>query len=109
MMAHYLVQASYNRQAMADLVRIPEDRSVPVRAVVENLGGSLEAYYYAFGDYDVVAIIELPDNVSMAALSMAVGAGGALVTFRTTVLLTMDEAVNAMRRAGTVGYRPPGG
>jgi uncharacterized protein with GYD domain len=107
-MAHYLIQASYNRQAIADLVRIPEDRSAPIKAMVENLGGKLEAFYFAFGDYDVVAIAELPDNVTMAAVSMAVGAGGAIRDFKTTVLLPMNEALDAMRKAGTIGYRPPG-
>jgi uncharacterized protein with GYD domain len=108
-MAHYLVQASYNRQGITDLMRIPEDRSAPVRAMVENLGGKIEAFYYAFGDYDVVVIVELPDNVTMAAVSMAVGAGGAVESFKTTVLLSMNEAVEAMRKAGTIGYQPPGG
>jgi uncharacterized protein with GYD domain len=107
-MAHYLVQVSYNQQAIADLVRIPEDRSAPIRAIIENLGGKLEAFYFAFGDYDVVTIVELPDNVTMAAVSMAVGAGGAIRDFKTTVLLPMNEGLDAMRKAGTIGYRPPG-
>ena len=56
---------------------------------------------------DVVVIAEMPDNVSMAALSMAVSAAGAISEFKTTVLLSMEEAMEAMRRAGSVGYRPP--
>jgi uncharacterized protein with GYD domain len=107
-MAHYLVQVSYNRQAVADLVRVPEDRSAVVRAIIENLGGKLEAFYFAFGDYDAVVIAELPDNVTMAAVSMAISAGGAVSDFKTTVLIPMNEAMDAMRKAGTIGYRPPG-
>ena len=63
---------------------------------------------FAFGDYDVVAIGEFPDNVSMAALSMAVTATGAFSAFKTTVLIPMNEAVEAMRKAGTLSYRAPG-
>jgi uncharacterized protein with GYD domain len=76
--------------------------------MIERLGGKLESVDFAFGEYDVVAIVELPDNVTMAALSMATGASGAVGEFKTTVLIPMDEAVEAMRKAGTVGYRPPG-
>ena len=76
---------------------------------MEGLGGKLETFDHAFGDYDVVAIAELPDNASAAAIAMAAGAGGAVRAVKTTVLLSMSEAVEAMRRAGTVGYTPPGG
>jgi uncharacterized protein with GYD domain len=69
----------------------------------------VEVFDYAFGDYDTVGILELPDNVTMAALWMAVGAGGAIRNFKTTVLIPMNEAMEAMRRARAVGYRPPGG
>ena len=105
----YMFQASYTTQGISDLVKTPQDRSAAVRPIIERMGGRLESLYYAFGDFDVVAIAELPDNVSMSALSMAVGASGALGSFKTTVLIPMDEAVEAMRKAGTVGYRPPGG
>ena len=91
------------------MIRNPQDRAAAVRPVVESLGGKLISLDYAFGDYDVVAIIEAPDNVTMAALAMAVGAGGALKDFKTTVLLSMEEAMEAMRKAAGAGYRPPGG
>jgi len=108
-MAHYLIQASYAPEAIATLVKTPEDRAAVVRRLAQSMGGRVEAFYFAFGDYDVVAIAEVPDNVTMAALSMAVSAAGALKTFKTTVLIPMNEAVEAMRKAGTTGYRPPGG
>ena len=91
------------------MVKNPQDRSAALRPVIERLGGSIESFDYAFGDYDLVAIFQLPDNVSAAALAMAVGAGGSISAFKPTVLLSMDEAVEAMRKAGTVGYRPLGG
>lgn len=108
-MPRYMVQASYNQSGVADLVHNPQDRAAVVRTVVERMGGSLETFYYAFGDFDVVAVAELPDNVSAAALAMAIGAGGALKDYKTTVLMTMEEAIEAMRKAGGAGYRPPGG
>ena len=67
----------------------------------------MEAFYFAFGEDDVLLIAELPDNVSAAALSMAVSAAGALKSFTTTVLMTAEEALEAMRKAGGVAYRPP--
>ena len=68
----------------------------------------MESLYYAFGDSDVVAIFELPDNVTMAALSMVAGASGALSNLKTTVLIPITEGVEAARKVGTIGYRPPG-
>ena len=107
-MPRYLIQASYTNQGISDLVKSPQDRAAAVRPVIERLGGKLVTLDFAFGEYDVVGIGELPDNVAMAALSMAIGASGAFSEFKTTVLISMDEAVEAMRKAGTVGYRPPG-
>ena len=68
----------------------------------------MESYYYAFGDSDVVAIFELPDNVTMAALSMAAGASGAISNLKTTVLIPVSEGVEAARKAAGINYRPPG-
>lgn len=108
-MARYMIQFSYTSDAIQNLVRNPHDRAAVVRGLAERWGGSLEAFYYTFGDYDGVAIAEVPDNVTMAAISMAVASSGAFKTFKTTVLIPMDEAVEAMRKAGTVGYTPPRG
>ncbi len=65
---------------------------------------------YAFGDYDVIALVEAPDNVSVAALSLAVTASGALTAIKTTPLMTVEEGMAAMRKGATAspGYRPPG-
>ena len=108
-MARYMVQGSYTQQGISDLVKNPQDRSAHLQSLVEGMGGRISSIDYAFGDHDVVVIAELPDNVAMTALSMAVGASGAISGFKTTVLIPMDEAVEAMRRAGSIGYRPPGG
>ncbi len=108
-MAHYLAQVSYNNRGISDLVNNPQDRSTHIRSVIEGLGGRMESFYFSFGDYDAVATFELPDNVSATAFALAVSAGGAVRSYKTTVLITPDEAVEAMRKASTVSYRPPGG
>ncbi len=107
-MPHYLLQASYTAQGVSGLVSSPEDRGAAILQMIEGVGGRMESFYYAFGDSDVVAILELPDNVTMAALSMAVGASEAVTNLRTTVLIPVSEGVEAARTAGGMSYRPPG-
>ncbi len=107
-MAHYLILGSYTSEGLANLVRSPQDRAEAIRPVIERMGGKLEAFYFAFGDYDVVALVDMPDNVSMVALSMAASAAGA-VRIKTTPLMTMEEAMDALRKASGTGYRPPAG
>ena len=106
-MARYMIQVTYNNNAVVDLVKNPQDRSAAIGPLIEGMGGKMHSFDYSFGEYDVVVIVELPDNVSMAALAMAVSAGGAVGSLKTTVLLSMEEAVEAMRKAGSVAYRPP--
>jgi uncharacterized protein with GYD domain len=103
----YLGRFSYTTDAMKALLSEPQDRSVAAREVAESLGGKLLGFWYAFGKFDGVFLMEAPDNASAAALAMAVGAGGALSAVETTVLLDMDEAQDAMRKAAAATYRPP--
>jgi uncharacterized protein with GYD domain len=107
-MARYLLQASYTNDAWAAQVSNPQNRMDVIRPVIERLGGRLESAYLAFGDYDVVVIVEMPDNVSAAAFSLATSAGGALKAIKTTPLLTIEEGIEAMKKAAGAGYRPPG-
>ena len=72
---------------------------------MKQLGGSVEAFYYGFGDADVHAIVEVPDNATAAAVSISITASGA-VSLKTTPLLTPEEIDQATKR--TVNYRPPG-
>ena len=106
-MSHYLFQATYTREAITAMIQNPQDRAQAVRAVIEKAGGRVHGFWFAFGEYDTVEIIELPDNVDAAAFSMAVSAGGALKAIKTAPLLTMDQSVAAMKKASTFGYRPP--
>jgi len=106
-MARYMIQASYSTQGIADLVSNPQDRAAAVRPLVEGLGGKLESFDYCFGEFDAVVIVDVPNNVAMATIAMAVGASGSTSSIKTTVLIPMEEAMQAMRQAGGAGYRPP--
>ncbi len=108
-MAGYLVQVAYTPEAWANLLATPQNRMDTVRPVVERLGGKVETAWLAFGEYDVVLITQMPDDVSAAAFSMAVTAGGAVRACKTTPLMPMEDAVKAMRKAAGAGYRPPAG
>jgi uncharacterized protein with GYD domain len=104
-MSHYLIQVAYTPEGWQTLVKNPQNRVEAVRPAVEKLGGRIENAWYSFGDYDVTLILQMPDNVSAAALSIAFAAGGALKTVKTTPLLSATEALEAMKRAGGAGYR----
>ena len=107
-MAYYMVQGAYTSEAIAAMVKKPEDRAAAIAPVVEKLGGKLVGLWFCFGEYDVVGISEMPDNVSAAAFAFAISAGGKLRSAKTTVLMTGAEAVKALKKAGGAGYRPPG-
>src|SRR5882724_209355 len=107
-MPTYMVQASYTSTAWSRLVQRPENRMEALRPVIEKLGGKLHAWYYCWGDYDVVVLFDVPDNVNAAAASMAVAAGGAVKDIKTTPLMSPDEGFDAMLLAQGAGYRPPG-
>ncbi len=106
-MAYYLLQVSYTPEAWGTMISNPQNRLDLVRPAVEQAGGSIECGYFAFGDYDLVSILQVPDNVTAASLSLAFSAGGAVKAIKTTPLLTMEEGMEAMRRAGGTSYRPP--
>lgn len=106
-MAYYMLQITYTPDAWAVQVRNPQNRLEMVRPVVERLGGKIESGWLSFGDYDLVVICQFPDNVSAAALSMTASAGGSVRTVKTTPLMTIDEGIEALRKASTAGYRPP--
>jgi uncharacterized protein with GYD domain len=104
----YLSKFSYTPETWARLIGKPEDRQLAAQSYIESVGGKLHGFWYAFGTYDGYNLWEAPDNVSMAAVALAIRAGGALSSFETTVLLTVDETMDALRKAGKVRYRAPG-
>lgn len=109
-MAFYLARAKLSQQFMNALVERPEDRFVKTTKLLKSIGGRLHYYFFTFGQYDIVLIYELPDNIAAASLSMVLSAAGTVTEVETTPLLTMEEAIDAMRAASdTVGvYQPPG-
>ena len=106
-MACYLFQAAYTPEALAKLIQKPEDRVKVVSQAIEKLGGRVISGWFCFGEYDVVLISELPDNVTAAAFAIAAAAGGALKANKTTPLFGADETQQIYRKAGQAGYRPP--
>ncbi len=109
-MPYYLVQAAYTPEAWAAQLKNPEERVTIVGQALATVGARFVGTYLAFGEYDVVFIMEAPDNVSAAAVSIAVSAGGGLKAIKTTPLLTVEEGGAALRQGAKVAasYRPPG-
>jgi uncharacterized protein with GYD domain len=104
----YLTRFSYTPATWAKLIKNPEDRRVAAKQYIESVGGKLHGFWYAFGERDGYNLWEAPDNVSMAATALAIGAGGALSSAETTVLLTVEETLAALKQASSIKYRPPG-
>ncbi|HEV8313233.1 MAG TPA: GYD domain-containing protein [Burkholderiaceae bacterium] len=106
-MALYLTRFSYTPETWARMIKKPEDRREAARQYIESVGGKLQGFWYAFGAYDGYTLWEAPDNVSMAAVALAIGGGGALSKMETTPLLTVDDTLQALKRAQGVAYKPP--
>ncbi len=103
-MPYFLEQIAYGAEGWGALVKHPQNRIEAVRPAIEKLGGKIESAWFAFGEYDVVLIIHMPDNVSAAAIAIAFAAGGACKSVKTTPLITIAEGVEAMKKAATAGY-----
>jgi uncharacterized protein with GYD domain len=107
-MALYLSKFSYTPETWARLIGNPEDRRKAAQAYIESVGGKLVGFWYAFGEHDGYTLWDAPDSVSMAAVALAIGSGGALSSIETTVLLTVDETIAALEKAEQIQYKPPG-
>jgi uncharacterized protein with GYD domain len=104
----YLTRFSYTPETWARLIANPEDRRIAAQKYIESVGGKLHGFWYALGEHDGYTLWEAPDNLSMVAVALAITGGGALSSYETTVLLTVDETMDAMRKAQHVGYKAPG-
>jgi adenine phosphoribosyltransferase len=107
-MSVYLMRFSYTPETWSRLLQNPEDRRDAARAYIEQVGGALHGFWYGFGRYDGYALFEAPDDVSMAAVVLAISAGGALASVETTVLMTVEETLEALAKGKDIGYRRPG-
>ena len=108
-MALTMVQFSYRSEIVGDLIKNLEDRSIAVKNLIEKLGGKLLSFYYCFGDYDGIVIAEFPDSASSLASTMTSYAAGGTVSIKTTVLIIVQEAMAAMKKAAGVHLSMPKG
>ncbi len=107
-MAKYLLAASYTTEGVKGVVREGgTSRRTAVEQAIGGLGGSVEAFYFAFGDNDVYIVADFPDDVAAATFSLTVNSTGALRGKVVAVLLTPEELDQAAQK--TAEYRPPGG
>jgi uncharacterized protein with GYD domain len=107
-MPTYMLQAAYTPESWAAQISHPQNRADELQQRCAVHGVRVLSFYYAFGEYDVVVIVEAPDNVTAAALAMVVASGGAVKALKTTVLMTSQEGYTAMQQASGTSYSPPG-
>jgi uncharacterized protein with GYD domain len=107
-MPFYLTRFSYSPTTWAKLIANPEDRRAAATQYVEAVDGTLHGFWYAFGAHDAYALYEAPDNVSIAAMALAINSGGALSAYETIPLMTVEETLAALRKAAGISYRAPG-
>lgn len=106
-MPRYMLQFAYTPEAWSALAKNPVDRREAVNALAQKVGGRLVDFYYHFGEYDGIVIIEAPDDTAATAAVIAALAPGHLKAVRTTRLMTVEEGMAAMRKAGTISYKAP--
>jgi uncharacterized protein with GYD domain len=106
-MPFYLIQVSYKDTATRTLIANPQTREDAIAKTCASLGGKLHSFFFAFGDYDVVCIAEVPDNITAAAIAMATASKGAIARYHTTVLMKPEEGLAAMKKAQKADYAPP--
>ena len=104
----YMTQAGYTSEAWTALTRNPENRGEAISRLAESMGGRVLSFYNSFGEYDLVVIYEAPDESTAAAIVLAAVSPGHLSSVKTTVLLSAEEGMEAMRKAGEATYRAPG-
>jgi uncharacterized protein with GYD domain len=107
--AKYLVLFSLTGETIRRFLDKPSDRAAVVRDLAESVGGSLESYYWMFGQYDGAAVFVLPDSHTMAALSLAATSSGAFTRFETHELIDANDLLAIADRAKGIAYQPPGG
>jgi uncharacterized protein with GYD domain len=109
-MARYAVFFTYSSETWARMISKPGDRTAAVRQLADSVGGSLESVYWMFGAHDGIAIVEVPDSIRAAAVSVAVGSTGSFKHLETHELLTQDELGQVLSHARNAAqaYQPPG-
>jgi uncharacterized protein with GYD domain len=105
-MALYMYQGAYTAESVAAQIKDPQDRMEAVRPALEAMGGKIVAGGYPFGEYDVILLFEAPDDTTAASMVLAVAAGGAFRSGKTTRLLSGQEWIESLRKAQGSQYRP---
>ena len=105
----YMIQFAYTADAWAALAKQPQNRAQGVSDLCRRLGGHLVDLYYCFGEYDGVVLVEMPDDTAATSFVIAAASPGHLKSTRTTRLMTVDETVEAMKKAGQASYAAPSG
>lgn len=105
-MALYMYQASYTAESVAAQIKEPQDRIKAVTPAIEALGAKILAGGYPFGEYDVLVVLEAPDDTTAASVALAVAAGGAVKSAKTTRLLSGQEWIESLRKAQGSQYQP---
>jgi uncharacterized protein with GYD domain len=106
-MPNYMIQARFTSDAWKALYTSDVDRREFISKMLEDAGGRLIDYYFSFSDADVIVITEAPDNVTAASAVIAIARSGAVTDVRTTVLMSYEEGIKALRHSGAMGYTPP--
>lgn len=104
----YLTRFSYTPETWNAMISRPEDRRGVAREIIESVGGRLEGFWYALGEYDGYTLWQAPDNVKMAAVALALASRGAIKAQETIALLTVEETIEALKGAAQLPYRRPG-
>jgi uncharacterized protein with GYD domain len=107
-MSLYMTQARLTPEAWQAIYESPRDRREVLAEMLEAAGGKLLNYYFAFGDADVVLIMDAPDSETAAAAAIAVARAGVVTDIHTTVLMSYEQGVQAIERSARLGYVPPG-
>jgi uncharacterized protein with GYD domain len=105
-MALYMYQAAYTAESLAAQIKEPQDRVEAVRPALEALGAKILVGGFPFGEHDVLVVYEAPDDTTAASVAMAVAAGGAVRSAKTTRLLSGQEWIESLRKAQGSQYRP---
>lgn len=104
-----MIQFSYKPEVVANLISNPEDRSIAVKKLIEKFGGQLLSFYYSYGDFDGIIIAEMPDNSSGLATTLSAFSQGGLTNLKTTILISVEEAMEAMKKASAAAIEMPKG
>jgi len=108
-MALSMIQFSYKSETVGNLLKNPEDRSTAVGNLIKQLGGKMLGFYYSYGEYDGLVIADMPDQTSGLATTMVSFAGGGTAQIKTTILITVEEAMAAMKKAAGLELEQPKG